>query len=394
MSMHTCSKYCNPVQLPPGARTMRCTICRTVSSLGDAWDTFRPPAAYAAVAPYNVHYVRRAIRPLTMSMHTCSKCCNLVQLPPGARTMRCTICRTVSSLGDAWDAFRPPAAYAAVAPYNVHAPVRSRQNCPGRKRAVICGISYKKSRHELKGSINDAKCMLHFLVNNFRFPLDSILMLTEEESDPQRIPTKRNIKWAMRWLVQGCQPGDSLVFYFSGHGWQQRDYSGDEADGYDETICPLDFETQGMIVDDEINALIVRPIPLGVKLHAIVDASHSGTVLDLPYLCRINWKGQYAWEDHRPRSGAPKGTSGGQVICFSGCDDDQDAADTFGLPDNKPCGAMTNSFIGAIDRGQGSTYGSILSSMRSFNIPGLRGRQEAQLTASHPFDVCATPFSL
>ena len=93
---------------------------------------------------------------------------------------------------------------------------------------------------------------------------------------------------AMYWLVQGCQPGDSLIFHYSGHGSQQRDYSGEEADGYDETLCPVDFETQGMIVDNEINATMVRPLPRGVKLHAIIDACHSGTMLDLSYLCRMN----------------------------------------------------------------------------------------------------------
>lgn len=41
-----------------------------------------------------------------------------------------------------------------------------------------------------------------------------------------------------------------------------------------------------------------------------------------------NRNGQYVWEDHRPRSGIWKGTNGGDVICFSGCDDDQTSADT------------------------------------------------------------------
>lgn len=77
------------------------------------------------------------------------------------------------------------------------------------------------------------------------------------------------------------------MFHFSGHGSQQRNYTGDEVDGYDETLCPMDFETQGMILDDEINATIVRPLPHRVKLHAIIDACHSGTVLDLPFLCRM-----------------------------------------------------------------------------------------------------------
>lgn len=34
------------------------------------------------------------------------------------------------------------------------------------------------------------------------------------------------------------------------------------------------------------------------------------------------------WEDHRPRSGIWKGTNGGEVISFSGCDDNQTSADT------------------------------------------------------------------
>ncbi|GKB93405.1 zinc finger, LSD1-type, caspase-like domain protein [Tanacetum coccineum] len=158
---------------------------------------------------------------------------------------------------------------------------------PGRKKAVIIGVSYKNTRHELKGCINDAKYMKHLLITKFHFREDQIVMFTEEEIDPNRIPTGRNMRSAMTWLIEGCQPGDSLVFHFSGHGSRQRNYNGDEIDGYDETLCPLDFETEGMIVDDEINAKLVKPIPYGVKLHAIIDSCHSGTVLDLPNLCRM-----------------------------------------------------------------------------------------------------------
>jgi hypothetical protein len=110
----------------------------------------------------------------------------------------------------------------------------------------------------------------------------------EEETDSFRIPTKHNIRMGLRWLVQGVQSGDSLVFHFSGHGSRQRDHNMDEIDGYDETLCPVDYRTEGMIVDDEINATIVRPLPHGAKLHAIVDACYSGTMLDLPFLCRMN----------------------------------------------------------------------------------------------------------
>ncbi|PON99781.1 Zinc finger, LSD1-type domain containing protein [Trema orientale] len=365
---------------------------------------------------------------MNMMLVNCSGCRTPLQLPPGATSVRCAICHAITRIADP-RAAPPPSSHApqplpsfhappppAPSPYG-HAPPGPAPNAHGRKKAVICGISYKYSRHELKGCINDAKCMRYLLINKFQFPPESILMLTEEETDPYRIPTKHNIRMALYWLVQGCQPGDSLLFHYSGHGSRQRNYNGDEVDGYDETLCPLDFETQGMIVDDEINTSIVRPIPHGVKLHAIIDACHSGTVLDLPFLCRMNRSGQYIWEDHRPRSGVWKGTSGGEVISFSGCDDDQTSADTSALSKITSTGAMTYCFIQAIERGQGSTYGSILNSMRSTirNVGNGVGndvvttligmlltggsvsgglRQEPQLTSCQPFDVYTKPFSL
>ncbi|CAA3017270.1 metacaspase-1-like [Olea europaea var. sylvestris] len=373
----------------------------------------------------------------------CSKCRTTLQLPHGAKSIRCAVCHAITLIGEPRNSpptppptylpspttlstsnynyyappqVHPPAPVSAPSPYN-HAPPSQPPSVHGRKKAVIIGISYKKSKNELKGCINDAKCMKFMLVNRFKFPEASILMLTEEETDPYRIPTKHNIRMAMFWLVQGCQPGDSLVFHYSGHGSQQRNYTGDEIDGYDETLCPLDYETQGMIVDDEINATIVKPLPRGVKLHAVIDACHSGTVLDLPYLCRMDRTGRYAWEDHRPPSGAWKGTSGGEVISFSGCDDDQTSADTAALSKVTSTGAMTYAFIQAIERGQGTTYGSILSAMRSTirktddeiggsvvttlltmlltgGSAGIGMSQEPQLTANEPFDVYTKPFSL
>ncbi|KAL6008523.1 Metacaspase-1 [Asimina triloba] len=360
----------------------------------------------------------------------CSNCRTPLQLPPGAKSIRCALCHAVTRIADHprdvppppsssssnYGNATPPPYLPSSSPY-AHAPPGPLPLAHGRKKAVICGISYRFSRHELKGCINDAKCMRHLLVNRFKFPESSIIMLTEEETDPYRIPTKHNLRMALYWLVQGCQPGDSLVFHYSGHGSRQRNYNGDEVDGYDETLCPLDFETQGMIVDDEINTTIVRPLPRGVRLHAIIDACHSGTVLDLPFLCRMNRSGQYVWEDHRPRSGVWKGTSGGDVISFSGCDDDQTSADTSALSRIASTGAMTFCFIQAIERGQGTTYGSMLNSMRSTirNAGDEMGggavtslitmlltggsvggglRQEPQLTACEPFDVYAKPFYL
>ncbi|CAI9269096.1 unnamed protein product [Lactuca saligna] len=344
-----------------------------------------------------------------MNLVSCLNCHTQLQPPPGATSIRCAICQAITHLNDPRvGAPRPhtggyPApsssSYAPhqPSPYN-HTPPGPPPSAHGRKKAVIVGISYKNSTHELKGCINDANCMKYLLINKFNFPEASIIMLTEEQTDPYKIPTKHNM----------------------------RNYNGDEVDGYDETLCPLDYETQGMIVDDEINASIVKPLPFGVKLHAIIDACHSGTVLDLPFLCRMNRSGQYIWEDHRPRSGIYKGTNGGEVISISGCDDDQTSADTSALSRITSTGAMTFCFIQAIEHGNASTYGHLLASMRnairsartdmgggggggavtsllSMLLTGgsLTGglssgglTQEPQLTACQPFDVYAKPFSL
>ncbi|KAL0384461.1 UNVERIFIED_CONTAM: Metacaspase-1 [Sesamum radiatum] len=135
----------------------------------------------------------------------------------------------------------------------------------GRKRAVLCGITYKGHKQSLDGSINDVLFMKKLLVERFGFPNSSILVLTEK--DFSHIPTKKNIRAALQWLVRGCQPGDSLVFHYSGHGSQVVDRDGDELDGYDECLLPVDYETEGRILDDELNATIVRPLPAGATLH-------------------------------------------------------------------------------------------------------------------------------
>ncbi|KAL8227945.1 hypothetical protein R6Q57_015529 [Mikania cordata] len=348
----------------------------------------------------------------------CSNCRTPLNLPPGAKSIRCALCQAVTPIADSGDSPFPrlhpfaqspstyngdpscPSGYTPVQGVGTHMPSPSSYNddpsypsgytpvhgvaklmpspspytytpawlpASGHeaKKAVIVGVSYRNTNHELKGCVNDANYMKHLLVTKFQFPESSIVMLTEEETDPNRIPTGRNMRTALSWLISGCQSGDSLVFHFSGHGSRQRNHNGDEIDGYDETLCPLDFETDGMIIDDEINATIVRPLPHGVRLHAIIDSCHSGTVLDLPFLCRMNSNGHYEWEDHRPKTGIWKGSSGGEVISISGCDDVQTSADTSALSKITSTGAMTYCFIEAIEHGNASTYGSLLSSMRN-----------------------------
>jgi len=75
----------------------------------------------------------------------------------------------------------------------------------------------------------------------------------------------------MQWLVKDARPNDALFFHYSGHGGTTKDLDGDEDDGNDETIYPVDFKQAGMIVDDEMNAIMVQSLPQGCRLTAIMD---------------------------------------------------------------------------------------------------------------------------
>lgn len=141
----------------------------------------------------------------------------------------------------------------------------------------MIGINYRGTAQQLGGCINDAKCMRHLLKTKFHFQDKDIVMLTEENRDVRFHPTRANILQSIRWLVSGTTAGDSLFFHYSGHGGQARDHTGEEADGMNETLIPLDHTRAGHIVDDDLNRELINPIGQGVILHAVIDACHSGS---------------------------------------------------------------------------------------------------------------------
>ncbi|XP_076888263.1 metacaspase-3-like [Bidens hawaiensis] len=273
-----------------------------------------------------------------------------------------------------------------------------------KKRAVLCGVTYKGHPKTLPASITNVRSM-HRLLLNLGFQSASIRVLTEEESDPTRTPTRHNIITAMEWLTKGSRSGDSLVFYYAGHGSRVPDASGDEIDGVDEAICPVDYSKSGKILDDEVNEILVEPLPHGVTLHSIMDTCFSGTVLDLPFLCRIDRRGFYNWEVQHPSHVSPYGgTSGGTAICISACDDHQNSADTSVFTGNA-IGALTHSFVQAVGSAYRWTYGDLLDNMRRIVREAQQQQgidapfaspmsQEPQLSSSTRFEIYSEPFNL
>lgn len=154
-------------------------------------------------------------------------------------------------------------------------------NFNGTKRAVLIGINYVGQEGELAGCHNDVLNMKEYLMDVHDFQEENMIVLLDD--GVHKDPTKANIIAAYQQIVSDSQSGDVVYAHYSGHGGKLRDDGADEADGYDETLVPLDYQYAGQIRDDDLLKTLVIPMKKGVFVTAIMDCCHSGTVLDLPY---------------------------------------------------------------------------------------------------------------
>ncbi|KAJ3192016.1 Ca(2+)-dependent cysteine protease [Irineochytrium annulatum] len=188
--------------------------------------------------------------------------------------------------------------------YQQHPPQYAPQYAPpgapggGKHRSLFIGINYIGQQAELKGCHEDVKNVQAWV--HKRFPNSETATLMDVPGcPPDRLPTKANIMRACQWLVSDAQPGDHFFIHYSGHGGRQADNDGDDKDGFDETIVPLDFQQAGQITDDDLHKTLCAPLPAGANLLAIFDSCHSGTVLDLPFVYIIGADGNVVEIDNR-----------------------------------------------------------------------------------------------
>jgi hypothetical protein len=125
---------------------------------------------------------------------------------------------------------------------------------------------------DLRGCVNDVRDMAQTLnALGLVPPIPAAMrILTDMRA------TRANILAGFRWLLSGAVKGDRLIFFYSGHGSQVLDVNGEEIDKRDETLCPHDYATAGMIKDDDLRVMM-RGLPAGVNLDVIFDSCHAGT---------------------------------------------------------------------------------------------------------------------
>ena len=167
----------------------------------------------------------------------------------------------------------------------------------------------------------------------------------------------------------------------------------------------MDYQHSGQISDDVIHKYLAKPLPAGVRLTAIFDSCHSGTIMDLPYIYHATEK-QYEKAHKKENSGfmhrhkigfssltsiAGLGatiasvattealyqgkkktrqeilehlnTTKAMVFQISGCRDEQTSADTNALSGTST-GAMSYAFITAMNQNPNQTWKSLIKNMR------------------------------
>ncbi|KAJ6526919.1 caspase domain-containing protein [Mycena vulgaris] len=152
----------------------------------------------------------------------------------------------------------------------------------GRKRALLIGIRKVKGYAKLKGAHDDVHKMSALLKDLYHYTPADITVLLDDKIDGHVKPTRTNILNAITDFVKDVKAGDRLFFHYSGHSTQVPNQSNSEEDGKDECLVPLDGE-DNLIVDDELHAHLVVPLPAGAHLVAVLDTCHSGSLLDLKH---------------------------------------------------------------------------------------------------------------
>ena len=204
------------------------------------------------------------------------------------------------------------------------------------KKAVLVGVNYSgDSSARLNGCIQDTQNVRDLLISNFGYKPQDIIMINDFSEIK---PTKDNIIKACFELIQGesNSSADQFFFQYSGHGTQIPDKDRDEKDNKDEVIVPIDYRSAGVISDDLLFELLVKPLRSHQKLTCLIDACNSGTMLDLkfnikasPVRIRNNsQKYDYnEWNTKLTVDVGKKDSPKGIVTLISGCQDHEQAND-------------------------------------------------------------------
>lgn len=251
----------------------------------------------------------------------------------------------------------------------------------GQKLALCIGINYPGTSNQLSGCVNDATDWADLLQGE---GYDVSIVL-------DNAATKENILTQLRdTLAAASSRYDRVVVTYSGHGTWVPDQNGDEIDGRDEALVPVDFRSSNLIIDDEL-----ADVMAGAKTSAVLmlsDSCFSGTVARFAALTGVPSRGtprflppdqlfdsltpEKAAEAEKAIGGTPRPFNS----LISGCSDLEYSYDAWFA--NRPNGAFTRT---ALDSWQaGVSLAGWFKKIRE-TLPSEEYPQTPQLTAASSY---------
>jgi hypothetical protein len=213
----------------------------------------------------------------------------------------------------------------------------------------------RRNWERLYGSVNDVTGIYDLLVHRYGFSPGDIVTLTDEHATRQAILDSLH-----HVFVDEAQNGDTLVFYFSGHGSQMRNsLSADKADKMDETIVPWDANAGYWDIRDKDLARIFNEAlnkNPGVLITAIFDSCHSGSIArGLP----TNMRDRSELPDDRdakdPYNAPAPETHGALILSAAQFDQAADEGDDRSTSPPTTHGVFTLAFMEALEKANSST---------------------------------------
>lgn len=86
--------------------------------------------------------------------------------------------------------------------------------------------------------------------------------------DSPYYPSGHNMLAAMDWLVS--EPGCTLFLHYSGHGGQVRDVDSNRSTGLDDSLVPVDFESNGQLSSTLLHQHLVTRMAPGCTLFVLM----------------------------------------------------------------------------------------------------------------------------
>lgn len=243
-------------------------------------------------------------------------------------------------------------------------------------RCLLMAANYVGTNHALQGCINDAENLSEFLVQSGFVDQKHITLIKE--------PKHAQILDGIKSLAEESNEKyiSHIFVSYSGHGTYMQDTNGDEVDGQDEALVPVDFRTAGMVSDDDLCEVFAQINP-STRVSVLLDCCHSGTALDLPF--------KFVGSEMSSPCGSgsrchPK------TVMISGCKDAQTSADAYDQQRKEYSGAMTSSLLDVlkVEPTIGCDAFALVAAMRVL-LKERNMSQIPQLCASQCADDCPNP---